>query len=578
MSFTRSLALTFHWLLILSGSLHAIAQPQVQFSGNRDYVGRYALRDDLLLEVTQTDTLLNLLPTFWRTVQVLEPVGQDSFQSLLHPEIKFRFIRDAMGNIIELDVSGHREIGGKAIRLQAAKQTVVELLLSGEPERAFNMLQTAGELNSPSRALRLGRRLIGIPSKALTAAKFLGLAARTFPLEGSALELLGSAWLQVGKRDSARDAFRKAIELGQADPVTRHSARLLDSDSPSASATASANLSFSLDELFRLPTQSEIQETKNDWSQRRLDPVGMSKVNVHEILFHGVAFEVRILSHLVYGTRHYGAVLVPKGTKSDSYPVLVELRGVNWSYSPFPLEALHIPDILREDMKRVIIVVPSFRGETMTVGTNKYTSEGVPTNGWDGATDDAMAFLSVALSETPEADSQHVGVFGKSRGGTVALLMGARDKRIDCVVDWAGPADWFTTMGTGGWTLKEQVQIGLWEGWKPGQGEGSAGQFIEWCIESTQRSLEAARHRMIASSPLYFLENLPPTDLQYGDEDTSVPKQNALALEKVLASRMAGPSRFRVTRHPSAGHDMPYPDAYDISRNFLQKYLLSGRD
>jgi hypothetical protein len=46
-------------------------------------------------------------------------------------------------------------------------------------------------------------------------------------------------------------------------------------------------------------------------------------------------------------------------------------------------------------------------------------------------------------------------VFGQSRGGNVALLTGIRDKRIDCVVDWAGPTDWLYAMGTNGWTEQE---------------------------------------------------------------------------------------------------------------------------
>ena len=54
---------------------------------------------------------------------------------------------------------------------------------------------------------------------------------------------------------------------------------------------------------------------------------------------------------------------------------------------------------------------------------------------WDWDVDDALALLDVAISTTPEANSDRIGVLGISRGADVAMLMAIRDPRIDAVVE-----------------------------------------------------------------------------------------------------------------------------------------------
>ena len=101
---------------------------------------------------------------------------------------------------------------------------------------------------------------------------------------------------------------------------------------------------------------------------------------------------------------------------------------MSWDYFPLDLgEVPYAPRLLDDAQAGFVYVLPSFRGETLLAGGRRYVSEGDRTDGWDGATDDAIAFLSAALAVTPEADPSRVCAFGKSRGGGVALLMGARD-------------------------------------------------------------------------------------------------------------------------------------------------------
>ena len=164
------------------------------------------------------------------------------------------------------------------------------------------------------------------------------------------------------------------------------------------------------------------------------------------------------------------------------------------------------------------------------------------------------------------------------------MLTGIRDKRISCVVNWAGPTDWFYAMGTNGWTEEE-----LW-------GEGlrvrantlqTGGQNIERFLKRAidgSATLRDVRNRMIASSPLYFAHRLPPSQHHYGREDPFVPERNGIA----LATKLLGPDMRIITRrstpcvlsaryqfcfYPNQGHDTDRILAPVHSRRFIIRTL-----
>lgn len=167
------------------------------------YLGRYRLGEDIVFVVRDQDGLLTLLPSFWRTAQILEPVAGDRFRSLLHPEMEFSFHRDAEGLVSELEVSGNEEIAGKASRLSPAERLPVEALLDGEPDEALRLLERAEEV-SPDRALGLAVQLLrNFPSRDATAADFLGGVAERFPTSADVQEARGVAWVGAGDRDQA---------------------------------------------------------------------------------------------------------------------------------------------------------------------------------------------------------------------------------------------------------------------------------------------------------------------------------------------------------------------------------------
>lgn len=187
---------------------------------------------------------------------------------------------------------------------------------------------------------------------------------------------------------------------------------------------------------------------------------------------------------------------------------------------------------------------------------------------WDGATDDLIAFTSAALRVTPEAMDERMCVFGKSRGGTVALLAGIRDPRFDCVVDWSGPADHFFEMVVSGLTPRERVAEGLR---RKSDVSGLAGQFIETWLRAPlagERDLAETRLHLLASSPLWFAESLPPSQLHHGEEDNMVAARNGRALLRRLPE-----GRAEAFFYAGAGHDLDPEQASRHTRRFLFEQL-----
>jgi fermentation-respiration switch protein FrsA (DUF1100 family) len=322
--------------------------------------------------------------------------------------------------------------------------------------------------------------------------------------------------------------------------------------------------------VFAKPKDAEIRTVESAWSERGLSSPNPAIIARHTVnLGHTVA-EVRIIDYTVHGYRCYGAIIVPDGVLGPHTPILLELRGVAWNYPPLNLNNdLLAPRFLDSDQSNVIYVVPSFRGEIIQIDGTQYVSEGDRSDSFDGATDDALVLLDVAFRLTPEADTTRICAFGKSRGGTVALLAGIRDRRISGVLDWAAPVDWFEEMGTGGWTQKELVADGLRMKAQPGE---SGGQFIERYLKKSMdglRGLHDVRLQMIASSPLYFVQRIPRLQAHYGIEDDIVPIRNGEALRATLHERGKQPPFSKLFFHDNAGHVLHRTIAFRESRAFV---------
>lgn len=539
-----------------------------------EYVGRYALNSDLVFDIKEEDGLLTLLPSFWGSAQIMDSIGKDSFESLLHPRMKFEFIRDSLGQVDSIKSSGNNQIAGTAHKLSQDEYKAVELLLKGKLEEALAKLNDKNEKLSEERIVGLGFNLIRFRrSKAQVASDLASEFISKYPNSTDLHQIKGLASLLVDDRESALSAFQGAYQIDSTNSMNISALRLLNAENAPPVPKNSWTLPFDVKDLFKDPTNNEIANVRNDWNNRDLSSKNYKLEDEGQIEFNGHHYKLKIISHAVYGEKHFGAVLIPHGAQPGNSPIILELHGVNSRYSPFKISKAKIPKILGDNPSKAIIVIPSFRGNTLVNGDEEYTSEGSPKNAWDGAADDAIAFLNVILDHVPESDPTRIATFGKSRGGTVAMLVGIRDNRVKSVVNWAGPSGWFSNMGTFGWTLKEQVQWALWERWQPGRGWGSASQFIDWflveSINDKKSDLQTIRHQILASSPLYFLESLPVTQMHYGIEDGSVPIINAEAIQSTFDSQNISNAKLEIYKHKDTGHDQPYPKAYQLTNDFL---------
>lgn len=97
------------------------------------------------------------------------------------------------------------------------------------------------------------------------------------------------------------------------------------------------------------------------------------------------------------------------------------------------------------------------------------------------------------------------------------------------------------------------------------------------------RSLEATRHHLIASSPIYFADRLPLAQVPWGIEDTIVPVVNGRDLVARYQEARGGTASqeggcLDVQFHPQAGHDQDRQRAPAQSRAFLLRAFELGEE
>jgi tetratricopeptide (TPR) repeat protein len=536
------------------------------------YVGRYLRDDGLVLLIEDSDGELTLRPLFWRSIQPVERLNGDSFDVKGRADRKVDFTRDANNCVAAAKVAGFDEDSGTFYRL-GDKKAPLELLFSGEPQEAAGQMIKANPGGIEDKAKIAQLLLEKYHSKCADVVKFLIALAEYFPRTSSVYAVLGNAYMATGERKSAVKSYLKAYELDTKNETALKGLRRLRALPKSAlPKTGGWNLPFSLDKVFVKPTGAEIEAVRADWSKRDLSAKNVIEEASGQIDLGFSKAVVKIISHSVLGRKNYGAIIIPDGLQGKA-PVILDLKGVSPDYFPLDLNRLHSPRFLGTEQKRFIYFVPSFRGEVLKFGGVDYISEGDRTDVWDGATDDSLAFLNAALSITPEADANRICAFGKSRGGTLALLAGIRDPKIKLVIDWSGPADWFELMATEGWTQQEIMADGLLNRAKP---EDDGGQFVETFLAKVLEGkwgLREVRSKMLASSPLYFLESLPRTQIHYGIEDEMVPTANGYAIESSMRKSGRKTPNFEAFFYPNVGHDLNYKIASRASKKAVLSLL-----
>jgi acetyl esterase/lipase len=282
-----------------------------------------------------------------------------------------------------------------------------------------------------------------------------------------------------------------------------------------------------LEALFAPPQDHEIGLVRDDWAGRRVEPKGWRVEAAGMVSGHAT----RVLSHVVDGHRHYGLVRLPRNfAQGGTFPVLLFLHGGATGVGVTTLDSFDAILASTELPDEFVYVAPSFRSELLNAGPlGTFSSQGIPSR-LDRDVDDAIALLSVALRAIPEADRLRVAAFGTSRGGGVALLLGARDERVRLLASSAGIADLMMR------AVRDQAALLLAS---RSTAEDPVMRFVmKTAIEpyvSGHLSLSEARLALLRSSPARFAAQLPELQVHHGELDAVV----SIAHSDQLASSMA---------------------------------------
>lgn len=314
------------------------------------------------------------------------------------------------------------------------------------------------------------------------------------------------------------------------------------------------------DVLFAPPTAAEIEAIEHEWAQRTVAASNVRVLHTDGIAVDGWSGRITILSHDVGGVEHVGAVIVPLAEYDRPRPVLMYLHADD--------DGVSIDNDVENVLARAgdirdmfILVIPSFRSESIRFGGQTFTSEGPPSP-WDRDVDDALSLLDVTFEQFSQADPERVAAVGFSRGATVAMLMAIRDPRIDGVVEFFGATDYF------GPFVQDVIRDAL-------RGRLRLLPAIDYVNDTyiqplKNRDLRIAdvRPELTRRSPVYFLDRMPPLQVHHGLADPIVPVAEAERL--IEAMNKAGATDFESFLYPDGSHHpITLPGSLERALEFL---------
>lgn len=323
--------------------------------------------------------------------------------------------------------------------------------------------------------------------------------------------------------------------------------------------------------LFSPPTASESGAILSEWAGR--DVQASDVVVLHETTLPqgSQGLTLRIISHRVGDVTHIGAIATPVGATDGSLPVIVYSHGGDQGEN-LDLTLLILPLALGDDIDNFVFVVPSFRSESLTFGGIEYPSSGDPSP-WDRDVDDALSLLVAAFTITPEADPERIGVLGFSRGAAVGLLMAIRDPRIDSVVEFFGPTDFF------GPFVQEVVEDALEGNLRDLPGLDFLNQEFIQPLNAGALSIAEMRLELLRRSPVYFAARLPDVQVHHGTADDVVPVGEAERLIEVMIELGRTAPGFESYLYEGGGHNpLSLAGALPRASEFLKRLLAARQE
>lgn len=326
-------------------------------------------------------------------------------------------------------------------------------------------------------------------------------------------------------------------------------AQRLEVSAGGAGATVRAeaiDLDAELAALFAPASAAEIEAVRADWARRDVSAAGVSVELTEEVAFGESTATLRIVSHVVAGARHFGAIIVPDGAAPETLPLLMYSHGGDGGVSVDDIEVVALA--LGELSRRFVYAIPSFRSEPLRYEGRSWVSEG-PSGHWDYDVDDALALANVAFETTPEARPDAIHIVGASRGAGVALLAGVRDERVERIVAFFGPTDFFDdwikviawkTALDGPWDLPGLVHLDS--------------TVVQPLVRGTLSTSEA-RLELVRRSSVLFAADLPTVQVHHGTADFVVPVSQAESLMRTMAAIGRSSPDFEAFIYEGGGHD-----------------------
>lgn len=301
-----------------------------------------------------------------------------------------------------------------------------------------------------------------------------------------------------------------------------------------------------LEALFAPASAAEVASIRAEWSGRTVSAQAVRVEAEISVDLEGVPATMRVVSHEVASVRHMGAIVVPDGAATASLQVM--LYGHGGDNGVAMEEVLLVASAFGELRDRFVWVVPAFRDEALTFGDQTFPSEG-PASPWDLDVDDTLALLNVTLELTPEARPDGVGMMGFSRGAGVALLAGIRDARIERIVTYFGPTDFFDTYVQD--VVREALDGDLRN--LPGMGHLYT-NFIE-PVQRDQLTIAEVRPELVRRSSVLFAADLPLVQLHHGTADNVVFISQAESLIETMNGLGRTPPAFEAFIYNGGDHN-----------------------
>jgi dipeptidyl aminopeptidase/acylaminoacyl peptidase len=307
-----------------------------------------------------------------------------------------------------------------------------------------------------------------------------------------------------------------------------------------------AEVSVDLDRLFAAPTAAEIAVVEADWASR-LPAASEVQVELTQPFALGsAAMRLDVVSHVVDGVRHYGAVLSPEQPPAGPLPLVLYLHGGDGGVAVE--EVVLVAGSTGLDPDGIVWVIPSFRSEPLRLGSRSWNSGGTPSP-WDRDVDDTLALLDVAAGLVPAANRECIGSVGFSRGGGVGLLLSARDPRVRATVEFFGPTDFF------GPFMRETAEEALVGRLRPLPGLVYLNEAWLQRLRRGAVSYEETRLALLRRSPAWFAGRLGPVQVHHGTADDVVPVSQAHALISAMQAIGRGAPSFQPYLYPGVGHN-----------------------